>query len=151
MFSWRYSHSSNSTNHLKHQLPWVLQWSTQSKALGKSMKITPTLSQLSSALFLSHWSWVSLNCFLETLKRLAIKIEECHTILEQTSTFGILRLFLVIIISLWLCFSAMHRYPRNIKQWMTRNERALNLQPSNNKKFVQTDKTKSNLNNLLTL
>lgn len=38
------------------------------------------------------------------MKMMAMKNEEYHTIPEQMSTFGVLQLFLLIIISLWLLF-----------------------------------------------
>ena len=62
---------------------------------------------------------------LGDMKMMAMEIEEYHTFLAQMSTFLLLSL------AYGFCFSAMHRYPRNIKQWLTRNERTLNLQMLN--------------------
>ena len=69
---------------------------------------------------------------LGDMKMMAMEIEEYHTFLAQMSTFGVSELFFLLLsLAYGFCFSAMHRYPRNIKQWLTRNERTLNLQKLN--------------------
>ena len=69
---------------------------------------------------------------LGDMKMMAMEIEEYHTFLAQMSTFGVSELFFLLLsLAYGFCFSAMHRYPRNIKQWLTRNERTLNLQMLN--------------------
>ena len=73
-----------------------------------------------------------LELLLGDMKMMAMEIEEYHTFLAQMSTFGVSELFFLLLsLAYGFCFSAMHRYPRNIKQWLTRNERTLNLQMLN--------------------
>ena len=53
-----------------------------------------------------------LELLLGDMKMMAMKVEEYRSILEQMSTFGVLQLFLVIIISLWHLFQHSAQIPQ---------------------------------------